>query len=168
MSLPGQPAGVGHPNFRGGKHVDGSGYVAMTDPAGGGKKREHIMVAERALGKPLPPGAEVHHVNDDKTDNRNSNLVICQDSAYHHLLHCRAKRLREFGRLDVKRCVNCQGVKRLSDFYRDRQRWDGRGARCKPCAVVHRDEWRANNPEKLRAQGRAQAARRRARKAGLL
>jgi hypothetical protein len=29
---------------------------------------EHIVLAERALGKPLPAGAEVHHVNGDKSD----------------------------------------------------------------------------------------------------
>lgn len=51
----------------------------------------HQRVAERALGKPLPAGAEIHHVNGDPKDNRPANLVICQDAAYHDLLHARAR-----------------------------------------------------------------------------
>ena len=59
-----------------------------------GRRLEHRAVAERVLGKPLPPGAEIHHVNESKLDNRPENLVICQDHAYHALLHSRLAALR--------------------------------------------------------------------------
>lgn len=60
----------------------------------GEKILEHIWIAERALGKKLPPGAVVHHMNEDKTDNFTPlNLIICPDQAYHMLLH---KRMRDY------------------------------------------------------------------------
>ena len=52
---------------------------------------EHILMAEKALGKPLPNGAEVHHINGKKGDNSRGNHVICQDQAYHKLLEKRTR-----------------------------------------------------------------------------
>ncbi len=59
-----------------------------------GRKRTtlHRRRAEKALGKPLPRGAEVHHLDGTKDDN--TPLVICQDRSYHMFLH---KRMRELG-----------------------------------------------------------------------
>ena len=69
---------------------------------------EHVFVAERALGKLLPEGAQVHHVNHNKRDNRPSNLVVCQDAAYHALLHQRERALRACGRPDYLKCCFCK------------------------------------------------------------
>lgn len=78
---------------------DGEGYI---NPDGyrefcvnGRRITEHVWLAELALGKPLPKGAVVHHMNRDKLDNHTPfNLIVCPDQAYHMLLH---KRMRDLG-----------------------------------------------------------------------
>jgi hypothetical protein len=89
---------------------------------GGGESiREHILIAERALGKPLPPGAEVHHVDEDKTNNAPSNLVICPSTAYHRLLHARARALDESGNANNRKCRFCKTWDSPSNLTVDRQ-----------------------------------------------
>lgn len=89
--------GEKNPRWSGGRSVSSGGYVRRYTPGHpradrSGRVLEHILVAEKALGKMLPPGTEVHHVNGDKSDNRNSNLVVCPDGGYHQLLEVRTLR----------------------------------------------------------------------------
>lgn len=83
----------------------------------GRQVREHVLVATRVLGKPLPPGAEVHHVNADTMDNRNCNLVICQDHSYHMLLEQRAAALAECGHAGWIRCGHCGELDDPANMY---------------------------------------------------
>jgi hypothetical protein len=86
---------------------DGKGYrVAMESP--GFDQWAHIVVAQRALGKPLPKGAEVHHVDEDKSNNAPCNLVVCPSNAYHQLLHVRTDALRACGNANFRRCCFCK------------------------------------------------------------
>jgi hypothetical protein len=64
-------------------------------------------VAERALGKHLPQGADVHHVDLDRANTANSNLVICQDKNYHKLLHERLAALQACGNPNYRQCRTC-------------------------------------------------------------
>ena len=84
LSLRIRKAGMGTPHI--------SGY--WVHKINGKSILRHILVAEKALGKSLPVGAEVHHVDLDRSNDNPSNLVICQNRAYHKLLHKRTEALR--------------------------------------------------------------------------
>jgi len=70
---------------------------------------EHILICEKALGKYLPKGAVVHHVNKNKKDNHTPfNLVICQDNTYHLYLHQRLRAYKACGHADWLGCRYCK------------------------------------------------------------
>ena len=50
---------------------------------------EHRVLAEKALGKPLPNGSIVHHMGEPDDNYGFGKLVICPDQDYHLLLHRR-------------------------------------------------------------------------------
>lgn len=105
--------GPEHPQWKGGRRMV-NGYVSISTPghpradAIHGHVYEHILVAERALGHSLPPQAVIHHVNEITSDNRPSNLVICQDQTYHMLLHIRLRALKACGNAEFRKCTICQ------------------------------------------------------------
>ena len=82
-------------NYKAGRYANSDGYV-MIHMGGNAYVGEHVLMAEKALGRPLPKGAEVHHVDRDGLNNNTKspwNLVVCPDHAYHILLHQRARML---------------------------------------------------------------------------
>lgn len=86
--------------------IDDHGYRRIN--RNGKKVREHILIAEKAVGRKLPKGVVVHHVNGNRADNRNENLVVCQDQAYHSLLHRRQRALDGCGNADFFQCGYCR------------------------------------------------------------
>ena len=79
------------------------GYIVRVQ--NGDKRPEHVRIAETVLGKPLPEGAVVHHIDQNRANNTNNNLVICPSSAYHNLLH---KRLRAFAACGNANWLKCR------------------------------------------------------------
>jgi HNH endonuclease len=95
-------------------HINDQGYKLIT--INGIAIREHVFLAEKALGRPLPKGVIVHHLNEDKLDNYTAlNLIICPDVAYHKLLH---KRGRELGLYISERQGQKYRGEYTSDFLR--------------------------------------------------
>lgn len=55
---------------------------------------EHRVLAEKALGRPLPKGVVVHHMGAPDDNHGPFKLIVCPNQEYHFLLH---KRMEECG-----------------------------------------------------------------------
>lgn len=89
-------------------HIDGYWVIR-------GRLR-HVLVAEKALGRPLPRGAEVHHFDEDRSNDAPSNLVICPSRSYHQLLHRRQDALKACGHAHWIHCWLCGAYSEPSDL----------------------------------------------------
>ena len=98
-----------------------------------GNEYEHISIAERALGKKLPSGVVVHHVNGDGCDNRPNNLVILQSKAEHNTLHRRARAFDATGNADSLKCVYCKEWDQPENMYVRQRPRSGIEARHRAC-----------------------------------
>lgn len=84
---------------KGGRMVSKEGYILIRNPrhprASKGYVPEHVLIAEKALGRILERKHPVHHHDGNPANNESSNLVICEDQAYHLLLHARMRAIVE-------------------------------------------------------------------------
>jgi len=88
--------------------IDSQGYWRVYAPyhpqANNDYIHEHILVAERALGRLLPTGAVIHHYA-SRSDN--TRIVICGSQSYHFLLHRRAEAKQIAGDVNYWKCDQC-------------------------------------------------------------
>lgn len=98
-------------NWKGGKFKF-RGYVMVLSPGHprarkNGYAFEHILMAERALRRPLPEKAVVHHHDEIRDHNVPGNLVICEDAKYHQALHQRMRAMKACGNPNARACRYC-------------------------------------------------------------
>ena len=73
-----------------------------------GSIREHRLVCEDVLGRILKLTETIHHINGDTLDNRNCNLVLCENNSYHTMLHKRQRALESCGNANWLICMYCK------------------------------------------------------------
>lgn len=136
--------GKENPRWKGGIYVDIHGYKKVlckkhprADPYG--YVFEHILVAEKALSKPLPPLAQIHHWGSLV---ENGKIVICNDPGYHVILHRRAKALKECGHADWKNCWICKKYDKPENLLFSRNAF-----RHRICGINHFKEYRQKRKE---------------------
>lgn len=105
----------------------------------------HRLRAEAALGRPLPTGAIVHHADGTKGDS--SPLVICQDHAYHMLLHVRMRVRAAGGNPNTDHiCGLCKRVRPISAMGASKDSALGYSSKCRECLAAQARAWRASHP----------------------
>jgi len=81
-----------NPMWKGGIRNDSSGYVSIKTPDHPhadryGYVKEHRLVMEKHLGRYLEKQEVVHHINEDRTDNKIENLQLMESLSEHMTLH---------------------------------------------------------------------------------
>lgn len=117
--------GKNNPQYNGGKTKNPLGYIFVRDFShhksnSMGYIGEHILVAEKILGKYLPDKAVVHHVDGNPSNNNPNNLVICENSAYHLFLHRKIRAKKECGNANWRKCKYCKQYDDPENLYIDK------------------------------------------------
>ena len=84
--------GEKHPGWKGGRYKNSRGYVYAYSPGHPKAKTtnhiaEHILVAEKTLGRYLDNTECVHHINHNVSDNRPGNLQVMKLSEHNTIHH---------------------------------------------------------------------------------
>jgi len=89
--------GKNNPNWKGGRIKTREGYIWVYAPShpscnSRGYVKEHRLIIEKNLGRYLTGIEEIHHINENKGDNRMDNLRLFDNHGDHQKFHEELKR----------------------------------------------------------------------------
>ena len=90
--------GANSSSWKGGRRKHKAGYILLYQPLhpradkSGKSVFEHILVAEKAIGRLLNGEEVIHHINEAKADNRPENLYIFENINEHTRYHVNKNR----------------------------------------------------------------------------
>ncbi len=89
--------GKGNPMWNGGKSVNFHGYIIIYKPdhlycCPKGYVLEHRLIMEEVIGRYLTEKEVVHHINENRTDNRPENLKLFKGIGDHTRFHTQSKK----------------------------------------------------------------------------
>ena len=108
-----QPKGNKAKNWRGGTRRMEEGRIRIYKPEHPRSDKKgyvlrSILVVEEKSSISIPAGCIIHHANEDWTDDSPSNLVVCNNIAYHMYLHQRKRAYDACGNANWRKCWVCK------------------------------------------------------------
>ena len=76
----------------------------------------HRAIVERVLGRSLKGSECIHHMDGNRLNNNNNNLVVCPNGAYHKLLHKRTQAYDACGNVNKRKCYLCQKYDEITNM----------------------------------------------------
>lgn len=101
-----------NPHWNGGTAETGGGYIWVTSKGHhrankNGYVLEHILVAEKKIGRLLTDLEVVHHEDENKKNNSPDNLMVFPSQSEHMIYHARKTALLECGNPNWRKCYFC-------------------------------------------------------------
>jgi hypothetical protein len=97
--------------WHGGRTLTG-GYVEILMPehpraSCRGYVKEHLLVLEKAFGRPILKTEVIHHIDGNRQNNLVGNLILFKTNSMHVGFHNRLKAFNESGNYEWRKCVIC-------------------------------------------------------------